>query len=238
MFNEKYASFEPFDAAHITAMVISVIAIALCVIFIKKLKLDRFYEKLIGAIMLLLEAVFLVWQFALNSPGPEHLPLELCTMSLYINALSMLFGSEKFVKYSAFFSIVGALIAIAVPMQGYTFPHFRYIHYYLNHLLIVLTSIYLMRTLPKISYKEVLVSEGTLLVMFFINGINVSAGTKFMFLTVKTGYSQTVFAWRNILIYLTAIIAHQICYQIYRLIYKKYKQNKKRGSYNGKKQQI
>ena len=239
MFSEKYASHTAFDAWHIVAMVISVLAIALCVIFIKKIKLDRFYERLIGAVMLLLEAVFLVRQFALYSPGPEHLPFELCTISLYINALSLIFDSKKLVKYSAFFSIVGALIAIAVPMQGYVFPHFRYIHYYLNHLLIVLTSIYLMRDLPKITYKEILISEGTLLsfVMVFINAVNVSKKTSFMFLTVKDGYLSTVFAGRNILIYLTAIIVHQLCYALYGLIYKKFKQNVKRGSHNGKKHQ-
>lgn len=239
MFNEKYASHTPLDAWHITAMAISILAIALCLIFIKKIKLDRFYERLVGAVMLLLEAVFLVRQFALYSPGPEHLPLELCTISLYINALSLIFGSRKLVKYSAFFSIMGALIAIAVPMQGYVFPHFRYIHYYLNHLLIVLSSIYLMRDLPKISYKEILVAEGTLLtfVMVFINAINVFCNTDFMFLTVKGGYLSTVFAGRNILIYLSAIIAHELSYVLYGLIYRKFKQNIKRGSHNGKKHQ-
>ncbi len=234
MFDEKYASFKIFGASHIAAIVISFVIVALYVIFVKRVKLDRFYEALIGAVMLLTEAVFLVWQFALYSPGVEHLPLNLCTMSLYVNAFALITGHKKFTKYTAFFSILGALIAIVVPMQGYTFPHFRYIHYYLNHLLIVLTSIYMMKDLPRITYKEMLRAEGALLVfvMTLINAVNLNHGTNFMFLSIGKNYLSTVFAPRNILIYLSAIAVHELSYLVYRSIYK---QKTTRGTNNGKK---
>ena len=233
MFDEKYASFEVFGASHIAAIVISFVIVALYLIYIKRVRLDRFYEMLIGALMLLTEAVFLVWQFRLYSPGVEHLPLNLCTMSLYINAIALISGERKFTKYTAFFSLVGALIAIVVPMQGYTFPHFRYIHYYLNHLLIALSSIYFLRDLPRITYREMLRAECAffIFVLTVINGINTAAGTNFMFLSTGKNYFHTVIAPKNLLIYASAIAVHELSYLVYSFIYK-YNKNKNKKKRN------
>ena len=143
MFDEKYATLQAGDPAHVAAIVVCVAAVILCLAVMRRRKRDRFYECLVAAVMLLMEAVFLVWQFSAFGVGVEHLPLNLCTISLYANALFLLLDRRGATKYTAFFSIIGAALSIAIPMQGYTFPHFRYLHYYGNHLLIILTSLYL-----------------------------------------------------------------------------------------------
>lgn len=235
MFDEKYANFRIWGASHIAAIAVAFILIALFFVFAKKIKgNDPFYERLTAAVMLLTEAVFLVWQFTVFGPSAEHLPLNLCTISLYVNAFCLLFGKKEFVKYTAFFSIAGALIAIVVPMQGYNFPHFRYLHYYVNHLLIVLTSLYMLKDLPKITYKQLLISEISLTAFAIaaVHSVNVLCGTAFMFFEVNDGYFATVFSPRNLLMILATAAVHHLFYLVYTAIYN---QKRKRGLSNGKK---
>ena len=237
MFDERFATFKAFGASHIAALAVSLALIVLFFAFAGKLRrIDAFYEKLTASVMLLTEMVFLVWQFKLFGPSPEHLPLNLCTISLYVNVFALLTGKREVIKYTAFFSVMGALIAIIVPMQGYDFPHFRYLHYYVNHLLIVLTSFYMLKDLPKITYKQLLISELSLtaFVIGVVHTVNQLCGTGFMFFEVKGDYLSTVFAPRNLLMILAAAAVHHAFYLIYTLIYHK---KRKRGPGNGKNHQ-
>ena len=217
MFDERYATLEPFSIAHVSAMAVCFGIIALYMLFIKKIKLDRFYETVIAVVMLLNEAVFLIWQFSSYGAGVEHLPLHLCTISLYLNGISMLTGKRAVIRYTAIFSFVGACISIAVPMQGYTFPHFRYLHYYINHLLIALTSVYMLKETEGCNLKEALVSELVLFVFVLtvIHPVNIAFGTEFMFLSVSSGYFSTVFASRNIIVYIAAFAIHALLSFVY-----------------------
>lgn len=220
MFNEKYATLQAGDSAHVAAIVVCVAAVILCLAVMRRLKRDRFYECLVAAVMLLTEAVFLVWQFSAFGVGVEHLPLNLCTISLYANALFLLLDRRGAVKYTAFFSIIGAALSIAIPMQGYTFPHFRYIHYYGNHLLIILTSLYLLRELPLIRLKDMLLSELALMtfILAVIHPVNLAFGTEFMFFAVGEGYFRTAFAPKNLCMYLIAMAAHLAFFAVYRTV--------------------
>ncbi len=211
MFDERYATFQAFGVSHFLAMILCFAAIALVFAFRKKIKLDRFQEIMIGAVMLGLEAVFLVWQISSWGLRKEHLPLQLCTISMYVNAIAMILGDKRVVKYTGYFSIAGAVIAIVVPMQGYAFPHYRYFHYYINHLLIVLTSIYMLAGAGEISYKKALISEAVFfgLVLFGIIPINIALQTDFMFLKNAGDYLQTVFLPSNLLTYAAAFAVHQ-----------------------------
>lgn len=220
MFDEKYATLQAGDFAHVAAIVACGVAVILCLAALRRIKRDRFYECLVAAVMLLLEAVFLVWQFSAFGAGVEHLPLNLCTLSLYINALSLLLDRRGAVKYTAFFSIVGAALSIVIPMQGYAFPHFRYLHYYGNHLLIILTSLYLLRELPLIRLKDMLLSELVLItfILAVIHPVNLAFGTEFMFFAVGEGYFGTVFAAKNLCMYLIAMAVHLAFFAVYRAV--------------------
>lgn len=234
MFDERFATFKAFGISHIAAIAVSFALIALFFIFAKKLRgVDPFYEKLTAFIMLLTEAVFLVWQFKIFGPSVEHIPLNLCTLSLYINTFALLTGKKTFIKYTAFFSIAGAILAIIIPMQGYDFPHFRYIHYYLNHLLIVLTSLYMLKDLPKITYKELIIPEIslTVFVIAVVHTVNQLCGTSFMFFEVKGNYLLTVLSVRNLLMILATALTHHAFYLVYTVIYNK---KRKRGPSNVK----
>ncbi len=220
MFDEQYASFQAFGVSHFAAMIICFAAIALVFGFRKKIKLDRFQEITVGAVMLGLEAVFLVWQISGWGLRKEHLPLQLCTISMYVNAIAMILGNKSVVKYTGYFSIAGAVIAIIVPMQGYDFPHYRYLHYYINHLLIVLTSIYMLGFAGEITPKEALISEIVffLFVIFVIEPINLALQTEFMFLKNGENYLQTLFLPTNVLTYAAAWGGHQAIFWAVRLL--------------------
>lgn len=229
MFHEKYATFTPFGVAHIAAILVSLALIALLLLRLRRpLTVDRFYERAVGAVMLLTEAVFLVWQFSAFGASPEHLPLHLCTLSLYINAIALLSGRHGILRYTAFFSIAGALIALFVPMQGYTFPHFRYLHYYANHLLIILSSLYMLRELPRITERQMIAAELTLtaFAVTVVHGANLAFDTEFMFFEVGDGYFSTLISPRNLLMIAATVIVHQSFFLLYTLFYHR----KNRGS--------
>ena len=74
MFHERYATFTLFGGAHIAAICVSLLAIALLLARLRRpLTIDRFYERTTAAVMLLTEAVFLVWQFSAFGASPYYL---------------------------------------------------------------------------------------------------------------------------------------------------------------------
>ncbi len=218
MFDERYATFQAYGISHVVALIVGVGAVTLMLCLRKKIQRSRFYEILCGCVMLLLEGVFLTWTIRNHGLRPEQLPLQLCTISLYVNVFMLLSGRLEPFRYTCFWTLTGPILAFLIPMQGYDFPHFRYLHYYLNHLLILLSTVYFFLVSKKhVTLKDALWSEGgmTALVLFVIHPINYCLNTDFMFLTHNEGYFSTIFAWQNVVIWFAAAAVHQALFWLY-----------------------
>lgn len=71
------------------------------------------------------------------------LPLELCSISQLL-AVIMLFTRSKLLYQIVFFAgIGGAMQAMFTPDLDYPFPHFRFFHFFIVHIAIILAPLYM-----------------------------------------------------------------------------------------------
>ena len=84
---------------------------------------------------------------------------------MYFTAIALWFNSEKIFKFIFPWAIAGALISLFFANLEYTFPHFRYFHYFYNHGIFFLGMLYLLVVKQfRLTYKDLLKSSLILLI--------------------------------------------------------------------------
>lgn len=115
------------------------------------------------------------------------LPLELCSISLYMCIVMLLFNSRKVFQVVYFTGIGGAMMALLTPELSYAFPHFRFIQFFVAHIGIILAILYMVwvkRFRPTLkSIAVTMVFLNVLLVL--VGGVNLLTGANYMFLAGK-----------------------------------------------------
>jgi len=116
-----------------------------------------------------------------------HLPLELCSISLYLSCVMLITRSYFLYQIMVFAGIGGAMQAILTPNLLEPYPHFIYFHFFICHLAIVLASLYMTWIED---YRPRLRSIG--ITMIFLNVLVIVVGTvnwfldaNYMFLAYK-----------------------------------------------------
>jgi len=72
------------------------------------------------------------------------LPLQLCSLFVFLSAAMLVTRSRKIYEYAYFLGIGGAFQALMTPDSGmYGFPHFRFFEPLISHGLIISASVYL-----------------------------------------------------------------------------------------------
>ncbi|PFR27135.1 TIGR02206 family membrane protein [Bacillus cereus] len=71
------------------------------------------------------------------------LPLELCTISLLLATVMVITKSYKIYEIVFFTGIIGASQAILTPNLQYAFPHFRFIEYFIAHVLLIWAPLFM-----------------------------------------------------------------------------------------------
>ncbi|MFZ3580152.1 TIGR02206 family membrane protein [Virgibacillus sp. DJP39] len=122
------------------------------------------------------------------------LPFQLCSISLYLSIFMLI--TEKFFLFEItfFLGIGGALQALLTPELYHDFPHYRYFHFFVAHIAIVLASIY-MASVKK--YKPTLKSVWKAmlalnLIAIFVYIINQLTGGNYMFLSWKPSNASLI----------------------------------------------
>ncbi|MFE1020118.1 MULTISPECIES: YwaF family protein [Paenibacillus] len=140
------------------------------------------------AALVLPEAVLHVWYGVTGIWDPAtSLPLELCSLTLFLSAAVLLTDSAKLYPLVYFAGIGGALQAVLTPNLDYPFPHFRFFHFFIVHMAIILTALYM--TWIR-GYRPTWKSIGH--TMLFLNAAalvvglaNAALGSNYMFLMHK-----------------------------------------------------
>lgn len=169
MYNENYQGFTWFGLSHLAALFILCVAIFLIIIFKDKISSskDLIIRRSVAILMVFLEFNYYFWVFViLGSPfDVSILPLGLCALSMYVTAFTLWTKNERLFKVIFPWAMSGALLSLIVADLNYTFPHFRYIHYFGNHMLFMLGNIYMLFVLKfKFTYKNLLKSSLILLI--------------------------------------------------------------------------
>ncbi|MFJ8527621.1 TIGR02206 family membrane protein [Bacillus sp. NPDC094106] len=71
------------------------------------------------------------------------LPFELCTISLLLATIMIVTKSYKLYEIVFFTGIIGASQAILTPNLQYAFPHFRFIEFFIAHILLIWAPLFM-----------------------------------------------------------------------------------------------
>ncbi|MFN7250204.1 MAG: TIGR02206 family membrane protein [Anaerobacillus sp.] len=134
------------------------------------------------------EIGILVWSISTGLWDIRYnLPLHLCTISLLSSSYMLVTSSYRVFEIIYFFGVGGAFQAIITPELFYTFPHFRFLHYFIAHFAIILAILYMIWVCKfMITFKSALKSFVVLnciaVVAFTVNHVT---GANYMFLARK-----------------------------------------------------
>ncbi len=115
------------------------------------------------------------------------MPLELCSVTLLLSILMLIFRSRWLYPVVLFAGIGGALQAVLTPNLAYAFPHYRFIHFFVAHSAIILAALYMtwiagLRPTWKGVGKVMLFLNGLALMVWIVDR---ALGANYMFLTGK-----------------------------------------------------
>ena len=135
--------------------------------------------------MLTLELIYWIWQISANTFDIKTMiPLGLCAMTMWLTSIALISNNFKIIKVVLPWSFVGAFLSFVVVDLTYVFPHFRFFHYIVNHLLFFLGNLYFLFTKKiKYTYKDLNKSTITLIIVAtLVLIINFIIDTNHMFL--------------------------------------------------------
>lgn len=73
----------------------------------------------------------------------DTLPFQLCSISLILCIFMLTMNSYSLFEITYFFGIAGATQALLTPELFYDFPHYRYFHFFIAHIAIILSCLYM-----------------------------------------------------------------------------------------------
>ncbi|KEK24258.1 YwaF family protein [Bacillus gaemokensis] len=115
------------------------------------------------------------------------LPFELCTVSLLLATIMVITKSYKIYEIVFFTGIIGASQAILTPNLQYAFPHFRFIEYFIAHVLLIWAPLFMTwvegyrPTLQSIKRTMLFLN----ILIPIVSFVNYNTGGNYMFLAHK-----------------------------------------------------
>ncbi|MFC4777396.1 TIGR02206 family membrane protein [Paenibacillus sp. GCM10023252] len=179
-----------FTWSHLGALIILMLAVYVLIISRVGLRAPEVNGRLrvgIAALLLSSEIGIQLWYGRSGQWGWHTLPLQLCSMTVLLSAAALYIRSNSLRDVTFFLGILGALQALITPNLDYSFPHFRYLQFFLAHIAIVAANIYL---LAVERYRPTLSSALRAFLWLHVLAIpaaivNYAAGTNYMFLARK-----------------------------------------------------
>ncbi|WP_204417901.1 TIGR02206 family membrane protein [Bacillus tianshenii] len=224
-------TFELFSVEHIVTFLVF---LAVCYVLVHFRKSLKPYQKGIKwtlfAILLISEISHQIWVVATNQWGVDDLPIQLCSFSTFIAMYLFLKSNTKLFHLLFFIGFIPPILSMVTPEMVYSFPHYRYIKYFIHHAAIAWAVLYF------IYYEGYRVPRKAILTSFLtanliaapIFFINIFLDTNFFYLANPTE-SKTILSffgsgvWYYINLELAALFVFFITYIPMWLLLKKEK---------------
>lgn len=185
-------TFTAFSMTHFTALIIGVLLLA--ALFAGRHWLRRDERRrtraryALAAVLILCELSLNLWYWSENLFSlSDTLPLELCSISLYLCIPMLLLRNRTIFQIVYFTGIGGAMQALLTPVLYYDFPHYRFIEFFIAHLAIIAAALYMVwveRFRPTL--KSIGITMGFLNVLLVIvYTVNSFTGGNYMFVSRK-----------------------------------------------------
>jgi len=183
--------FAAFSPTHLAALAAAVLVWAALFAARRRLRIGRraaWGRYAIAAVLALCEISLNLWYISENVYSVrDTLPLELCSISLYLCVAMLLTKSRGIFQIVYFTGIGGALQALLTPVLYYDFPHYRFLEFFIAHVFIIAAVLYMVWVE---GYRPTLKSVG--ITMLFLNVllgpiyvINMVTGGNYMFVARK-----------------------------------------------------
>jgi hypothetical integral membrane protein (TIGR02206 family) len=229
LFDERYArDFQLFGWLHIL-----VLALATGALFglyylrgrLKKPAAGRAFRYTVASLIVILETVYQVWSAGRNGfHWAEFVPLGLCAMMEWITVFALFFDLKQVIKVVMPWAFVGSSLSFIVVNMGtsYTFPHFRFFHYFGIHFLFLIGNLfYLFTEKFRYGYRDLLRSTAWLAgVSAVVLTIDLATDQNFMFLRQWPDEMDFInryigFPLNTVLLMLGAFILFNVFYVIF-----------------------
>ncbi|GGI13956.1 YwaF family protein [Gottfriedia solisilvae] len=188
--SSKGIRFEAFGTSHL--IVIGLLVLCMIGLYIGRNKLKelnlRKVEFGIAGLLIVADLLYNIWMVKNDIwRTSDSLPLQLCSISLYLVILLLLTRNKLVYEIVLFTGILGAMQAVLTPYLFFDFPHFRFIHFFGTHSLIILVPLYFTWV---IGYRPTIYSIGKVflflnILMPFIMLVNKKTDGNYMFLGGK-----------------------------------------------------
>ncbi|WP_096202622.1 YwaF family protein [Bacillus sp. FJAT-45350] len=177
-----------FSKVHISTVLIFLLSVWAFYLW-RNTKSIKIYGRIVILLLLIVSEISIhLWSYYVGVWNlAYHLPLQLCTISLYL-CIGMLLTRIKIIfEFVYFFGLAGAFLAILTPELFYTFPHFRFFHFFIAHFAIIYAVLYMvwvekMRITFYSLIKSFLFLNGVALTAYIANQIT---GANYMYLAQK-----------------------------------------------------
>ncbi|WP_335871540.1 YwaF family protein [Bacillus sp. 2205SS5-2] len=187
---EEYP-FQLFSLPHLVAIFVSIGCMISMYLFREKIrntKGKKVVNNLLIFLLLFGEVSFQIW-YIVNDKWDStiNLPLQLCSLSLYLCLIMLLTRSYRVFEITFFTSMVGAFFAIITPELFFGFPHFRYFQFFTAHLAIVLSCLFMVWIEQyRVTFSSMIRSFVALnIIAFIVFNLNHAIGANYMFLDHK-----------------------------------------------------
>lgn len=191
-FSESYDNYQftMFAASHLAVIVLLIAAVIAAYYFRHSFSPSgaKTLERLLAGSILLAELIYHIWMWVNGNWRLSHaLPLELCSISLFLTAALLLTRKKIFYEIVLFSGLLGASQALFTPFLHFDFPHFRYFHFFYTHFIIFWTPFYFTWVL---GYRPTIFSVAKFMIflhllMPVILLINETVNGNYMFLSHK-----------------------------------------------------
>lgn len=232
--------FISFGTSHIIMLVIYFILVFLILYFHRIIKDNKpIFQILRWFLFILLigsEITYQLWT-ATHGIWKENLPFHLCGIASLTGAFALLTLNRKLIAITFFIGLIPAFAALITPELPYDFPNFRFFKFFIHHIAISITSLFLAITSNDnntITLKSMIHTFLYLVVYAFLIGfiINPWLDANYLYLS-HTPNANTPLDflgrgfWYRINLGILCVIVFYIqyrCYQFFRVKSNSYKQ--------------
>ncbi|MFF2886787.1 TIGR02206 family membrane protein [Paenibacillus sp. NPDC057967] len=222
--------FEMFSVQHMVAIAIALIVFAAIAFGRKRLRgerSNRIFRLGMAGLLVACEIALQTSYVLEGSWGAGSLPFQLCSLTLLLAAAALAFRIRQLYSIIYFLGTLGALQALVTPNLDEAFPHFRYFHFFIAHIGIIASAVYLM-TVER--YKPTLRSVFGAWLWLHVLAVpaaivNMATGTtNFMFLAHKPATASMLdllapWPWYLLQLELVAVLLCLILYGVSQFAY-------------------
>ncbi|UOE96010.1 TIGR02206 family membrane protein [Alkalihalobacillus sp. LMS39] len=192
----------PFDMFSMSHLVVLLLFLTLLVgLYLGRPRMKQKGKTLIRYILIVIliscEVSFHLW-FILHDQWTVrgNLPLQLCSISIYLCTFMLLTRNHSLSEVTFFFGIGGAIQAMITPELFYGFPHYRFFHFFIAHMAILYACFYMIwYERLHLTFQSVIKAWVSLnVIAIFVFFVNHLTGSNYMFLARKPT-NPTIIDW-------------------------------------------